>query len=237
MLFVGHRGGRGDGWPAENTMRAIERAKREGADGVEVDVRLARSGEIVVFHDEDLSRATGGADARRVDAVAWAELSRVRLFGGDETMPRLVEVLDHCAEQDLWLNVELKYDLAEPYGLAQRVAMAVRNHRWPLVVSSFDPRLLWAARACGLTAPTALLTDTKQRYATALVRVLGRRPVFDGVHFNVRQATSDRVRRARARGLFVGAWTVNRAAEARELRAMGASWVISDEAGALKRAQ
>ncbi|RYE94070.1 MAG: glycerophosphodiester phosphodiesterase, partial [Myxococcales bacterium] len=46
--IYGHRGVRGA--RPENTLAAFEHAAAEGADGVELDVRVCGSGELVVFH-------------------------------------------------------------------------------------------------------------------------------------------------------------------------------------------
>ena len=47
-IGVGHRGGRGEGWPAENTMGAFAQAFAQGARAIELDVRTCAGGEIVV---------------------------------------------------------------------------------------------------------------------------------------------------------------------------------------------
>src|SRR4030095_10429492 len=76
----GHRGVRGEA--PENTMAAFDLAAASGADGVELDVRLCRSGELVVCHDANLARLTRGRDTRRVADLDRAELGRVDLGGG-----------------------------------------------------------------------------------------------------------------------------------------------------------
>src|SRR5262245_50419906 len=43
----------------ENTMAAFERAVRDGADGIELDVRFDGERNVVVFHDERLDRLAG----------------------------------------------------------------------------------------------------------------------------------------------------------------------------------
>ncbi len=209
-------------------MRAFERAKLEGADGIELDVRLCASGEVVVFHDPGLARATDGRDPREVEALPLAELSAVRLFGGPERAPRLAEVLTLCRERDMMLNVEIKYDVRDKVALARAVARELSGYDGRLVISSFDPRLLWLVRAMGLRAPTALLTNEAQRYAMMCVRAFVRLPIAAGVHFERSQALPHRIARLRRRGLFCGAWTVNDPAEARSLSAAGVNWLITD---------
>jgi glycerophosphoryl diester phosphodiesterase len=48
-LVLGHRGARHAA--PENTLRAFELARTEGADGVELDVRIDANGEVIVLHD------------------------------------------------------------------------------------------------------------------------------------------------------------------------------------------
>ena len=56
-LVVGHRGASAS--ELENTLAAFRRARADGADGVELDVQRARTGEVVVFHDDNLARLAG----------------------------------------------------------------------------------------------------------------------------------------------------------------------------------
>ena len=53
-----HRGA--SGYAPENTMEAYRLAQRMGADGIELDVQLSKDGELVVIHDEKLSRTSDG---------------------------------------------------------------------------------------------------------------------------------------------------------------------------------
>ncbi|MBZ0238678.1 MAG: hypothetical protein K8M05_40585, partial [Deltaproteobacteria bacterium] len=86
-------------------LAAFALSRAHGADGVELDVLLCASGEVVVFHDDDLRRLAGRPE--RVDAVPWSELSRVELLGGGgQRIPRLEEALEACG--DLRVNVEIK---------------------------------------------------------------------------------------------------------------------------------
>jgi glycerophosphoryl diester phosphodiesterase len=86
--LIGHRGGRGEGWPSENTLAAFARAHGEGAQGIELDARTCRGGEVVVVHDADLARVTGGAERRAVAEVTLEELGRVPLGASGGGLPR-----------------------------------------------------------------------------------------------------------------------------------------------------
>ena len=63
-LVFGHRGG--SRLAPENTLAAFDRAVAEGVDGIELDVRLSRDGEVVVCHDARLDRTcdASGRDCR-----------------------------------------------------------------------------------------------------------------------------------------------------------------------------
>ena len=67
---LGHRGARHAA--PENTLRAFDLALREGAEGVELDVRLDGSGRVVVLHDPDLSRVSSGSDQRLTHELSAA---------------------------------------------------------------------------------------------------------------------------------------------------------------------
>ena len=57
-IVVAHRG---DHTAAhENSLEAIERAIRAGADYVELDVRATRDGELALMHDATVDRTTDG---------------------------------------------------------------------------------------------------------------------------------------------------------------------------------
>jgi glycerophosphoryl diester phosphodiesterase len=77
-LIVAHRGSSHD--TAEHTLTAYEKALRDGADGLECDVRLTRDGHLVCVHDRRLERTSDGrgpVSARRLqelevlDFAAW----------------------------------------------------------------------------------------------------------------------------------------------------------------------
>lgn len=225
MLILGHRGAV-DLTAPENTLAAVERALAQGADGVEVDVRLTADGVPVCHHDPGMRRSAG--DPRHVQAVRLAELPST----GGHPVPTLAEVLDLVADRGR-LVVELKTP-HWPAGAAvctvTAVAHELRRHRLhDVVVSSFDrPRLL-ALRHCALPVRTGLLG----RPGVPL-GVLVRRASADGheqAHAHVASllARPDLVRTAVAQAISVTGWTVNRAADLERLQDAGVESVISDD--------
>lgn len=207
-------------------MRAFALAADAGADGIELDVRLSKSGDVVVLHDEDLARVTHGRDERRCADLDTRELARVDLEG--EGVPLLVDVLAFARERALLVNVEMKRDVPDRTAVVTRTARIVAS--WdmssPIVVSSFDPIMLAAFGAIVPRVPRALLVH-RSSYHDAMARapaIVGAEAVH-AEHVIIDEA---RMRLWRARS-YVCAWTVNSANEARSLAALGVRGIITDD--------
>jgi glycerophosphoryl diester phosphodiesterase len=232
-LVVGHRGGRGEGWPAENTIAAFERARREGARAIELDVRTCAGDNVVVFHDVRLARMTGGRDGRRIADVPLATLARITVGASNEEIPTLADALAWALEHGVAVNVEMKHDVPDRWALARGVARALRASRAQVLLSSFDPGVLTMAAALAPRVPRALLSHRRESRALAFLRELARPPAVRALHLERTQSSPEAIARYKHRGLRVGIWTVNDAREARDLVALGADSIITDSPGAI----
>ena len=137
MLVIGHRGA--SVAAAENTVQAFVLADAMGADGVEMDVRLAPDGRLLVKHDP-LS----------------TELSDLAGY------PELSDVLAACG--DMLVNVEIKNSADEPGhdpsgAVVEPTIAEMRRHgsidRW--IISSFDWETIERCRAAAPDIATAYL--------------------------------------------------------------------------------
>ncbi len=120
----------------ENTMAAFERARRAGADGIELDVMLDRDGTVVVFHDDTLDRLIGRPG--RMEDLSTAERQALRV--GGQPVPTLAEVLDALGE--LEVDVEIKSARVARMGklvAATAKVIADSGRADQVLVSSFDP--------------------------------------------------------------------------------------------------
>jgi glycerophosphoryl diester phosphodiesterase len=233
LLVVGHRGGRGPGWPAENTLEAFERAREQGVLAIELDVRTSSDGAAMVFHDRDLSRMTGARDPRRVEDVPQAALRSIDL-GEGARIPALGEVLAWARERDVAVNVELKYDVPDRLSLSRAALGAIQSIGADVIVSSFDPILLAMSAALAPRRPRALLTHAEQARWADVLQAVSARPAVQAIHLERVQANERTVRRYARRGLRVGVWTVNDPAEAAALARWGAKSIITDRPGAVR---
>ena len=131
-----HRGLHND-TKAENSMSAF-RAARDAGYGIELDVRLSKDGELVVFHDRTLNRVCG-VDGE-VIAYTADELSKMSLSGTSDGIPRFSEVLE-LIDGRVPLLVEIKMDPDES-GVAEKLAEVIDGYRGDYIVESFNPLAL-----------------------------------------------------------------------------------------------
>lgn len=221
---LAHRGAGSRGPEAENTVAAIEEARRLGADGVEIDVRRARDGELVVIHDPALR-----------DGKLVCELPPDRL---PSEVPSLAEALEWS--HGLFVNVEVKNSPREPdYDPAETVARGVtallsrdvdRYALTAVVVSSFSPAAVAAARG---PFETALLARAGRPHELI---DLGHRVGAGGLHPVDDLVTPGLVASARAAGLAVRVWTVDAPQRIGALGRLGADAVITNDVAAARRA-
>ena len=232
-LVIGHRGA--SAHEPENSLRAFRRAATDGADGVELDVLCCATGEVVVFHDDDLTRL-GGGRPDRIDHLPFAEVRRVTLAGG-VGIPTLEEALEACGP-DLLVNVELKTaglrDRSVPRlidGVAAALARARAEER--VLVSSFSPVAVWLWRhrrprvKCGLLFEREAPRPLREAWALRVIHPFAAHP---------EQVLCDApsVRRWHAAGYAVNTWTADDPQRLRELRDIGVDGIITNDPAAAR---
>jgi glycerophosphoryl diester phosphodiesterase len=201
----------------ENTLEAFAEAKRLGADGVELDVRLTSDGGLAVHHDPLIEGLGPIAELRVSELPAH--------------VPLLVDALAVC--EGMVVNVEIKNDPAQPghdpgETVAASTAVAIAEAGWSdrVIVSSFQPSTLRAVQVAdgrlALGALWPILSDADEGLALAASEG------WSAVHPFVTQARPDVVERAHAAGLAVNVWTVNNHDDLVALVALGVDAVITD---------
>lgn len=226
-FVLGHRGARHAA--PENTLAAFELAEREGADGIELDVRLDGSGELIVLHDPTLSRVTNRSETRHAEDLPTEHITRLEL-GSGARVPRLADVLDFARSAGQRVNVELKSDVRNRRRLLEQLERLIARSALPqLIFSSFHPYFVWWLGKRMPELPRAWLVHDRQhilRYAPGL-----RRLGANALHPQHTLVNARRMARLRAMQQIVNVWTVNDPARARELAALGVDAIISDVPG------
>jgi glycerophosphoryl diester phosphodiesterase len=233
-LVLGHRGARHAA--PENTLAAFDLARAEGAEGVELDVRLDGEQQIIVLHDRELTRVTGGRCEARAEALSTAAL-RALDVGAGERVPLLSEVLEWAKAHDLCLNIEVKSDLGKPWTLLRALVSLLSKEtaaRERVLLSSFHPGFVLALSQRLPQFPVNWLVHQKQlllRFAPGL-RFLG----AAGVNPEHTLLSQTKVEKWHAGHALVGTWTVNDPTLALAYDKFGVDAIISDNPGKIRAA-
>ena len=202
---------------AENSLSAF-RAAVDAGYGIELDVRLSKDGELVVFHDDTLERVTDREG--RVDSFTAKELAEIKLCNTGDGIPTFREVLELVSGK-VPLLVEIKED-AGKYGVTEKTCEILREYSGDYMIESFNPLALGRVRtlmpqACRGILSENFLSDKKYRTLThfllqILVLNVICRPHF--VAFNNKHSKNAALRLVRrVFGAHTLAWTVRTEAE------------------------
>lgn len=228
-LVIAHRGASGEA--PENTLAAFRLAWSQGADGIEMDVRLSGDGEVLVHHDADTRRtgdealdiaSTPAHRLRQLDVGSW----KATRFRGEQ-IPTLWEVLA-LNPQGLAL-VELKTgpEIVEPLAGVLEAFPGC-----PVRLISFHRETLQACREALPAYPSYLITESlidaggKPYHSPGLIDEAlrlgfqGLDPQYTGIDQGFASAVAEA-------GLDLFTWTVNDAAAACRL----ASWNLQGITG------
>ena len=234
-LIIAHRGE--GGVAPENTMPAFQRALDGGADGIELDVRLTRDNDLVVFHDRGLKRTSDGdglvnhytiSELQSLDVGSWFSPD----FKGlrPPTLDEVFESLPH----DYLLNVELKVIISGMKLIAQQVARTVARHnRWTsTLVASFNPVALYYLRRIDPRIARGYIWSRyhpypiRARWFSPLVQAHWYDPAHDTCNLRVHRKFRQKRRR-------VLAWDVDFNCDLELMRSIQLDAVVTDQSAEL----
>jgi glycerophosphoryl diester phosphodiesterase len=230
MEIWAHRGGYVGFNEIENTLQAFYKAvHHERIDGIELDIRLCKSGEPIVFHDPTLWRLSDAF--LMVESLTLRELRKSCNF----YIPTLEEVLEEfkgktkflldlkpnkirslSLEREVWNLIkyfpitDIKISSASPIVLAKM--LAITHGRCPELCLVIDH---WLS---GYIAPHLLYTNA--------------------VHINEKLTgwglfKKSKLLKWKNRALKVRVWTVNNGFSAQQYALQGADGIITDDITAL----
>ena len=213
--IVAHRGAATDA--PENTIAAFEWAAEQGADALELDVRLTSDHVPVVHHFYNLGSHASASGP--IFAFTWEQLRQVRLGGADdasvppEHIPSLDEVLATLGGR---LGLEIHMQGPEPESPVI-VGGLLQHHRriWDAVeVTSYEPAALWEIQRVCPGLATDLLFPRSESWKTPEIEQYeavqyGRMARARAVHIHPSQLSAAMVQAVRAQGIEVHAWDVN----------------------------
>jgi glycerophosphoryl diester phosphodiesterase len=220
LLKIGHRGAKGH--VAENTLASFQKALEMGVDGIELDVHVCATGELVVIHDFTVDRTTNGSG--EVHKMTLAELKKLRVEG-EYSIPLLDEVLA-LINRKCMVNIEMKgRHTAKP--VSDFVDGYVKNKKWSyddFIVSSFQREELQIMSEINENIPLGILTQASVTQAWEWAQEFS----AVAIHPHYSLLTESNVKKAQQGGLKVYTWTINDTEDIERIKSYNVDGIISD---------
>lgn len=242
-LIIGHRGA--SALAPENTLAAFQKAIEDGADGLEFDVRLAKDGVPIVFHDATLRRIANknvrvinftAKQLQTLDIGSWFNFkypNKAQEKFSHETIPTLVQFLGFLGNYPGLLYLELKCKDAEIPLLAKAVTDIVRQSKLfsQITVKSFKleavawtNKLLPEVRTAALFAPKIMTLLKKQSHLIEKAQECKADEL--SLHFSL--ATHKLVESAKNQGLSTIIWTADHPVWVKRASEIGLKAIITN---------
>jgi len=250
-LVIAHRGASAD--VAEHTLSAYETALKDGADGLECDVRLTADGHLVCVHDRTIDRTSNGSGV-----VSTLELQQLKDLdfgswrqGSSDGTDEAVDVVDTRSREVLTLDLLLK--LVTSYD--RRIVLAIETKHPTRYAGYVEERVVEVLEDFGLarprlgaTSPIRLMSFSAfalrrfARWAPDIPRValMERVPVrfrdgalphrigIAGPSIEVLRAHPNYVARVRSHGHRTFCWTVDEPADVDLCTRVGVDAIITN---------
>lgn len=215
VKIVGHKGAAG--YAPENTILSFQTAINIGCDKAELDVRLSKDNEVVVFHDEEVSRVTNGTGF--VHELSLVELKKLDLFNGQK-IPTLQEVIDFCKNK-IDLQIELK---AKGTPKLVNEILLENDFTGHVVITSFNEGLLQEIKEINSELKVGQLF---KEYSERIWQFVEKIPLdFIGLRENI--VTDEIVNKAHKLGKSVYAYLVKDAETGKKLIGLGVDEIGTD---------
>ncbi len=234
-LVVGHRGA-----PLEfleNTKESFRRAMDLHVDMIELDVQETATGEVVVFHDENLKRLAHNPEEIR--NASWQELNGIDIQSfnnkklGKEKIPLFSDVLG-MLDHGVQLDVEIKGLEVQKTDLVIQVVRLIEemNLEDRIIISSYNFMALVYVHRMNPRIRTAFLTDYPNFYF-AVEAFIPKKYRPYGLVFYFRRTDERLIKRA-LRNYLVMVFTVDEIEEMKEFIHWGVDGIITNRPDVLK---
>ena len=215
----------------ENTVEGCKQSYERGVRGYEVDVRLTKDGQMILMHDNDVSRTTNGTG--KVEDLTLAQLREFKTKSGVR-VPTIEDLFTFFKDKsDVYLMLEMKTtetkaypDVAiEPY--CRQLHDTAKRMLPPgtFCFISFDTRALGAIHRISADAFTGYLSGkapTEEMIAEARQLGCGRLSV------PIDQTTRQMARKIKQSGLQLSLYPIKKMEDADLAVLWGASIVCTD---------
>jgi glycerophosphoryl diester phosphodiesterase len=220
MLKIGHRGAKAH--IAENTLESIQRALDMGVDGIELDVHVCATGELVVIHDFTVDRTTDGKG--EVSKLSLKELKKLKVEG-KYLIPTLQEAVT-LVNKKCFLNIEMKgRHTAQPVSDFLQKLVEHEGYSYnDFIVSSFQREELQIISKINPYVHLGVLTQASVSQAWEWAEEFKAK----AIHPHYTLLTESNVKKAKEAGYKIYTWTVNEPDDIARVKVLGVDGIISD---------
>ena len=217
--IIAHRGvTRND---QENTLLAFHQAFSEGADGLEIDVRMSKDEKPIIFHDEDTSRLFD--KNLEIKNTMYSELQA--LGNKENQIPLLNEVLDFLP-QNKECFIEIKSD-ANTVPFLDKLRIKNKN----ITFLSFDKNVITDLKK---RFPNKLVfqsfhTIQIERYGIKKILEFYKKGNSDGLSIDIRDLSNKTIDKLLEKKIDLIIWTLNSMGRLKELSKKNIRAIITDE--------
>lgn len=225
MKIYAHRGASHD-YP-EMTMAAFEEAVKQGADGLECDLRLSKDGVAVLWHDTDLNRIAN--NKALISESSYAQLK--------EIYPQIVtldEILDFAINQKVSLFLETKHPVPSRTAIENQIVEKLNKESKRIDKSGIEVNVMsfsWLA--------IEHIKKLDKKIATTYL-LHNHLPVFSAMHSSAQslapeiihlQKNPDLAAQIKNTGRKLSVWTVNDPSDIRLCHRLKVDNLITDRPG------
>lgn len=216
----------------ENTVEACRHSYELGIRGFEVDVRLTRDNQLVLMHDDNVSRTTNGSGV--LENMTLDEVKQLRTKNNAAPVPSAADLFAYFKDKpDVLIELEMKTSNKSAYpddrieAYCRQLHDSARNTlpSGTYIFTSFDRRALSTMKRLYPDAPIMLITskapepglieEAKQLGCSRLAIVMD-------------LTTRKFVRDAQKAGLQIAGWPTRSEADAKLAVALGVNTLTTD---------
>ena len=209
-----------------SSLYAFEKTFQLGADGIEVDVRLCKTGEVIVFHDFYLKRMTGVSGFvrnRSLNIIKNLDLISKNGFQKNK-IPLLTETLELVRDYNGLINIDIKKDMLNKNQLERKILGHIKDFKLDeqVIISSFNPIVLKAIKTENPKIKTGFIYKNRP-YAW-----FSNSKYYDSLHPNYSFINRKFLETAKSKGKTVHVWTVDRGEEIKYFLDLGVEAIITN---------
>lgn len=233
LEIIGHRGASADA--PENTIPAIKLAFEQGADGVEIDIKMTSDKKIVVFHDENTSRVScqnKKISTNTLESLRSIDIGKFKSNIWKQTYISTLEEMLAIIPAGKKVIIEFKCESDAIYELKNILSNFDTKN---IVIASFNFKMLSLSKKEIPNVETYWIHDISgfDSYLTDWVIEKAKIENINGLMMNVDSLNEDVVKLTHDEDLKIYSWTVNSPSLAKQFSSWGLNGVITDKPGCI----